>query len=145
MTGSLFLRILPRVEQKLLSTAEMLSIIRSAEGDRLPLGQAGDVRSMVSGNKDTGTFPAADELPVLRSTLQAIGEIDAFFVNARTEGLYPRLDRVVDGLVSFPAPLAVIDRVLDRFGNIKGFSFCRTCGDQKVACRGCRKHCSCHA
>ena len=36
------------VEQKLLSTAEMLSIIRSAEGDRLPLGQAGDVRSMVS-------------------------------------------------------------------------------------------------
>ena len=56
---------------------------------------------------------------MLRSTLQAIGEIDAFFVNARTEGLYPRLDRVVDGLVSFPAPLAVIDRVLDRFGNIK--------------------------
>lgn len=107
------------VEQKLLSTAEMLSIIRSAEGDRLPLGQAGDVRSMVSAIRIPGTFPAADELPVLRSTLQAIGEIDAFFVNARTEGLYPRLDRVVDGLVSFPAPLAVIDRVLDRFGNIK--------------------------
>ena len=59
------------VEQKLLSTAEMLSIIRSAEGDRLPLGQAGDVRSMVSAIRIPGTFPAADELPVLRSTLQA--------------------------------------------------------------------------
>ena len=56
MTGSLFSSDFAEVEQKLLSTAEMLSIIRSAEGDRLPLGQAGDVRSMVSGNKDTRDF-----------------------------------------------------------------------------------------
>ncbi|MDE6462093.1 MAG: Smr/MutS family protein [Muribaculaceae bacterium] len=107
------------IEQRLLSTAEMLRLITAEDGQHLPLGEVADIRSMLASIKVPGTFPPADSLPPLRSTLGAIGQIESIFSAARDAGQYPRLDRVARELTPFPGPLRTIDRVLDRFGNIK--------------------------
>ena len=107
------------IEQRLLSTAEMLRLITAEDGEHLPLGEVADIRPMLASIKVPGTFPPADSLPPLRSTLGAIGQIESIFSVAREAGQYPRLDRVARELTPFPGPLRTIDRVLDRFGNIK--------------------------
>lgn len=107
------------IEQRLLSTADMIRLINAEEGDTIPLAEISDVREILSSIKVPGTFPSAESLPKLRSTLMAINEIESLFASARAEDKYPRLDRIVRPLISFPGPLRTIDRVLDRFGNIK--------------------------
>lgn len=107
------------IEQRLLSTAEMLRLITADEEASLPLGEVTDVRPMLTSIKVPGTFPPADTLPALRATLGAINQIENLFSTARPDGLYPRLDRIARELTPFPSPMRTIDRVLDRFGNIK--------------------------
>ncbi len=107
------------IEQRLKSTAEMLDLITTDEGGALPLGEVSDVRQVLMSIKVPGTFPQADTLPQLRATLMAIGQIEALFASAREDNRYPRLDRVVRAITPFPGPLRSIDRILDRFGNIK--------------------------
>ncbi len=107
------------IEQRLLSTADMLRLITGEQGDSLPLSDVADVRSLLASIKVPGTFPPADSLPALKATLTAIGEIEALFAAARAEERYPRLDRVARNLTPFPGPLRTLDRVLDRFGNIR--------------------------
>ncbi len=107
------------VKHKLQSTAEMLSIINSDED--LPLGNLHDVTGSLLSIRITGTFIPAQELLRVRQSLNTIAEVISFFSRNR-EGEaspYPILAGLAQSLFSFPMATAAIDRILDRFGNIK--------------------------
>lgn len=107
------------VRHNLHSTAEMLSIFNSDED--LPLGNLHDVTGSLISIRIAGTFIPAQELLRVRQSLNTIAEIISFFSRNR-EGEtspYPILAELARSLFSFPMATAAIDRVLDRFGNIK--------------------------
>lgn len=107
------------VEHRLRSTAEMAAIIHTEDAASLPLADVADLRAPLAAIRVPGTFPPADSLGPMRTSLRAIGELADFFARSREAGLYPHLCADTEGLTSFPGPMAVIDGVLDRFGNIK--------------------------
>lgn len=107
------------VKHKLQSTAEMLSIINSDED--LPLGNLHDVTGSLLSIRIAGTFIPAQELLRVRQSLNTIAEVISFFSRNR-EGEaspYPILAELAQSLFSFPMATVAIDRILDRFGNIK--------------------------
>lgn len=107
------------VNRWLLSTAEMLNIINSEE--TLPLGNIHDVTTSIKAIKVPGTFIIAGELLRVRQSLGAIIEIASFFSHHREDDKtpYPILDTLAQQLSPFPLITSAIDRVLDRFGNVK--------------------------
>ena len=108
------------VSHTLTTTAEMLSILGS--GERFPLDNIHDVTESLNAIRIPGTFIAATELLRVRQSLGAIADIAAFFRvkrNEEGESPYPLLDRLVQTMVTFPAVITTIERVLDRYGNIK--------------------------
>ncbi|MDE7389258.1 MAG: Smr/MutS family protein [Muribaculaceae bacterium] len=108
------------VEQRLLATAEMLALTGTeGSGEALPLGEITDLRDVLNRIRVPGTFPPLEALPQLRTTLHAMERIASTFAQARAEGLYPHLDCTARELEEFPGPLRTLDRVLDRFGNIR--------------------------
>lgn len=107
------------VNRWLLSTAEMLNIINGEEA--LPLGNIHDVTTSLKAIKVPGTFIVAGELLRVRQSLGAIIEIASFFSHHREDDKtpYPILDAIAQQLSPFPLITSAIDRVLDRFGNVK--------------------------
>lgn len=107
------------VRHHLLSTAEMLSIINSNED--LPLGNLHDVTGSLISIRIAGTFIPAQELLRVRLSLSTIAEVISFFSRNREGEVspYPLLTQLAQSLSSFPMATATIDRILDRFGNIK--------------------------
>lgn len=108
------------VDRWLSSTAEMLAIITGEEA--LPLGNIHDVTSSLKAIRVPGTFIISSELLKVRQSLGAIIEIVAFFTKYRGEdesSPYPILDNFAQQLSPFPHITSAIDRVLDRFGNVK--------------------------
>lgn len=107
------------VRHHLLSTAEMQSIINSNED--LPLGNLHDVTGSLISIRIAGTFIPAQELLRVRQSLSTIAEVISFFSRNRDgeASPYPLLTQLSQSLFSFPMATAAIDRILDRFGNIK--------------------------
>ena len=108
------------VRERLDATAQMLDVITS--DDRLQLDSLSDITSLLSQISLPGMFLPADELKEVRQFLGLIDEVATFFSRHRsTEGVdrYPALARIVAELEPQPECTRVIDRVLDRYGNIK--------------------------
>ncbi|MDE6310803.1 MAG: Smr/MutS family protein [Muribaculaceae bacterium] len=110
------------VERRLRGCAEMAAIIGSEDGPGFPLGQIYDLREELGRLRLPGTWMPEGELLQLRTTLGAIGDIDAFFAEARGEdgsSTYPVLDSIAADVHTYPGIIREIDRVLDRFGEVK--------------------------
>lgn len=110
------------VEAMLRSTDEMLSIVRG--DDPLPLDGTGDLRSYIHTLKVPGSFLPAAELLSLRKGLAVMTEMCRFFERRRPDAdnpapSTPYLASIASGLFTFPESVAAIDRVIDRFGNVK--------------------------
>lgn len=117
--GMSFSRDYDVVKNKLDATGEMLSIITS--GEAFPLEGVHDINTLLGSIKVPGTFIGATDLLTVRRTLTTINDIVAYFNSKRHEegSEYPVLDEKVSLLTPFPEVTKLIDRIIDRFGNVK--------------------------
>ncbi|MCM1021927.1 MAG: Smr/MutS family protein [Muribaculum sp.] len=110
------------VAARLKSTAEMLSIISDSSSD-FPLTEVRDLNPIVKALRVPGSFIAVDDLRHLRHGLVAMSELSSFFESKRdTESgisSVPYLDKIASGLVGFPMLVSAIDKIIDRFGNVR--------------------------
>ena len=105
---------------RLEETAEMLSIL-AANAD-FPIGNIHDMEHVLASMSIDGSYVSAQELLRLRSSMETMSEIAAFFRSVRDdEGLspYPRLDAIALTIRTFPALIAEINRIVDRWGNVR--------------------------
>lgn len=108
------------VERRLRETAEMLSLITGADG--FSLGSIADVSTILARTKAMGTFLAPDELLQINTSLTTANSLADFFGQHRDEdgrSRYPLLDVHALQLGYFPHVTAIINRTIDRFGEIK--------------------------
>ncbi len=109
------------IEDALQLTAEMLQIINGATD--FPLHQLRDVTGMLRRITVPGTFLSADEVVALRKSLEAISDVSTFMTDISRDDTattqYPRLRQLTYTLDSFPTVTRSIDRLIDRYGNIK--------------------------
>lgn len=110
----------PTVLHWLSSTSEMLSILNSDE--EFPLGSVRDVSEVLTHARVPGTFITAPELLDVRSSLAVMSDLAVFFNAHRHDNGhsdYPHLDETGIKIASFPLTVKSIDRIIDRFGNIR--------------------------
>ncbi len=113
-----FLTHFPAVETALGQVDEMLGIKRG--GIDVPLHNMCDVTEQLKGISVDGTFLPVNELARVRKALVSIGEVSAFFLASVDERpKYPRMYDVVSGMLTFKDCIAAIDRVVDKYGNVK--------------------------
>lgn len=107
------------VKASLISTAELVEIISS--GEDFPLTGVADIAPMLATVRIPGTMLPAAELLDVRKCLETIGSLVAFFNSRRHDdgSDYPYLDEKGRLLVAFPDIIRMIDRIIDRFGNVK--------------------------
>lgn len=108
------------VSDRLISTREMVTVC--TDDDRLPLDSLSDPTPLIQAIALQGMFLPADELKQLRGFLTTAGDAEAFFRrHTDDEGAsrYPRLAAIAADLYAFPECERLIDRVIDRYGNIK--------------------------
>ena len=108
------------VKRLLTSTSEMKIII--AGDETLPLENIHDVNALLKNLRVPGTFIPAPDLLHIRQSLATIAGISTFFAHHRNEeGIspYPVLDQLSLTLIAFPYIVSTIDRLVDRFGNVK--------------------------
>ena len=108
------------VKRLLTSTSEMKTII--AGDETLPLENIHDVNALLKNLRVPGTFIPAPDLLHIRQSLSTIAGISTFFAHHRNEdGIspYPVLNQLSLTLFAFPYIVSTIDRVVDRFGNVK--------------------------
>lgn len=101
-------------------TNEMLSIINGDEA--FPLQNIHDVTDSLKSINIQGAFITAQELLRVRQSLNTISEIATYFNKRRNDdgiSQYPALDKIAKELISFPNIISIIDRIIDRFGNVK--------------------------
>lgn len=96
----------------------------NSAGNPVPLGGIRDVGREVSSLRVPGSFLTSNELFSLGKTLNGFVEVKRFFASMRSddgEGVspVPRLDSIVKPLGDFPECASIIDRVVDRFGNVR--------------------------
>lgn len=104
-----------------LSVVEEMVSLLSGE-DILPLGNVTDVSAELKGVGLGGSFITPQELLSIRKALESMSDLDSFFRSLKNEegrSRVPNLDSVASGLLTFPDCKRVIDRVLDRYGNVK--------------------------
>ena len=114
-----FARDFRTVADNLNETAEMLALITSEEA--FPLEGLSDTTEQLRRLAVAGSVLTADEIHRLRSSLQTGVNIASFFRRLRTEETvpYPILDARAALLITFPDIIALIDNVIDRFGEVK--------------------------
>jgi DNA mismatch repair protein MutS2 len=108
------------VKSGLSTTSEMVTILDS--GETFPLGTFQDVSSQLGIIKVPGTMMPAQDLMIVRRSLETVNELVAFFASKRQEdesSIYPYLDDRAALLQAFPEIIRLIDRVIDRFGEVK--------------------------
>lgn len=107
------------VEEKLNSTAEMVSILNS--GEDFPLDGFIDVTQQLDSAAIPGTFLPAGDFARLRKSLLVIVGMASFFNSKRHEegSEYPWLDKLAVNLEPFPMTVRSIDRVVDMHGEVK--------------------------
>lgn len=110
------------VKARLEATAEMLSVITD-QTSLFPIAEITDLNPMIKALKVPGAFIAPDDIGPLRHGLICMSELSDFFASHRDmetgESSVPRLDEIAYGLTGFPLLIAAIDRIIDRFGNIR--------------------------
>ncbi len=102
------------------STSEMLAILQGDE--EFPLGSVHDVTETLTRARVPGTFISAPELLDVRGSLAVISELAQFFTKHRHDNGssdYPYLDETGVKIAPFPATVKNIDRIIDRFGNVR--------------------------
>ncbi|MCM1037460.1 MAG: endonuclease MutS2, partial [Bacteroides sp.] len=100
--------------------AEMLAILRSDED--FPATDADDLTGRLRAVRPEGTWLTGAELHQLRRTLATLGAIASFFAAHRSDegvSVYPHLDALSLELDAFPALVREIDRIIDRWGELK--------------------------
>lgn len=110
--------LMPRLQ----AVAEMAAILGAEGGAGFPLGTIHDMRPELARLRLPGTWMPESDLLRLRSSLGAMDDITAFFADARSdEGTtpYPALDAIASELRTFPEIIREIDRVVDRFGEVR--------------------------
>ena len=118
--GMQFARDFATVSLRLRQTAEMLSLT-TADSD-FQLGAIHDMRAAIRAIRVPGSFMPAQELMQLRAVLDTASDLHAFFARRRDdEGRsdLPALDTVALQLVPMPDTARAIDRLLDRWGNVR--------------------------
>lgn len=108
------------VRRKMTATNEMVVI--NASDDDFPLRGVADVSQILSASKIPGTFIPQQDMMHVRQAIAVMTDVSEFFMSRRSDsGIspYPELDRIVSDIGSFPMILRAVDRVLDRFGNVK--------------------------
>lgn len=102
------------------AVAQMVEIISGEEG--FPLVAVDDLSALLGSIRVPGTFLSSQELYRVGKALQLIAGLHDFFARRRDEegrSRYPELDQVAAGLNPFPAATAMIDRILDRYANVR--------------------------
>ena len=108
------------VKRLLSSTNEMKTIIAGDEA--MPLENIHDANEQLRKLRVPGTFISAPDLLRIRQSLATMAAVSSFFAHHRNEdGIspYPTLDALSQTLIVFPYIVSTIDRVVDRFGNVK--------------------------
>ncbi|MGL5015933.1 MAG: endonuclease MutS2 [Bacteroidales bacterium] len=108
------------VKMRLEECGEMMQIL-SQESD-FPANYFFDVRGPMKRIRIEGTYLDQSELFDLRRSLETINSLVKFFLSDESlekEELYPRLTSRAKRVEIFPTLLEDIDRILDRFGQIK--------------------------
>ncbi len=110
-----------QVMLQLQRTAEMLALSSQADTE-FHLGAIHDVRADLRSIRVEGSFMPAQELMQLRSVLATVADLDAYFSARRDDqghSALPALDSIVIDLVPLPDAARAIDRLLDRWGNVR--------------------------
>jgi DNA mismatch repair protein MutS2 len=95
------------------------------EKDDFPMQFFFDVREAVTRIRMEGTHLEEDEVWDLRRSLETIANIVRYLNrgeridNEPEESPYPALQRLTEGVMTFPAVIRRIDSILDKFGKIK--------------------------
>lgn len=108
------------VSRELRRVDEFCHIINSRES--FPNGQLRDITERLKAIRPAGTYLTAEELVDLGVALATIAAIASFFQSKRDENgvsEYPMLDEIAFKLQAYPMLLRSIDRIVDRWGNIK--------------------------
>ncbi len=109
------------VRDALEATAEMLEIEQSEEV--LPLGAIHDIDGFLRAARVDGSVLSAPDIMKVRQTLGVMIAVSDFFSCRRgdeeNDSVCPLLQDVASGLITFPAVCSAIDKVLDRYGNVK--------------------------
>ena len=102
---------------------ETSEMVRLNQGEtEFPLGTIHDMTETIAGMRVDGVYLSSSELLKLRNTMETMASIASFFKNCRNEAgetAYPRLDAIALTLMTFPSLVNEINRVIDRWGNIK--------------------------
>lgn len=108
------------VRRELMRVYEFCRILNSEDG--FPSGAIRDITERLKAIRPAGTYLTSEELLELGVTLATMAAIASFFQAKRNdEGAspYPALDEIAFKLQGYPALSRSIDRVIDRWGNIK--------------------------
>ncbi len=106
------------VRRLLTQTNEFLAILQSKRD--FPVSFFFDLRAPLKAITAPGTFLSTENLFNLKRSLTTIGEIIAFFKPRDGEANpYPALAKLTSGMMAFPEITGEINRVLDKFGNVK--------------------------
>jgi DNA mismatch repair protein MutS2 len=108
------------IRHTLNATHQMLGIITSDEA--FPIENIHDTTDRLRAIRAEGTFIASNDLLKLRASLGAMSDIASFFSRHRNdEGTtpYPDLDQEAEAMTTFPMLINAIDRIIDRWGNVK--------------------------
>ncbi len=97
-------------------TAEFVRILQ--EEDDFPVSNYYDVRDSLRKIAVEGTYLNSAELFDLRRSVETIGLLVRFFNNKEEEQYY-YLKKLAGDVFVFPELLALIDRILDKFGQVK--------------------------
>lgn len=96
---------------------------RLTEGDDgFPAAAVRDITARLKAIRPDGTFLTAAELTDLAVSLESVSAIVSFFAAHRTDGgasPWPLLDELASALTPYPALSRLIDRTVDRWGEIK--------------------------
>lgn len=90
--------------------------------DNFPSGTIRDITERLKAIRPAGTYLTAEELVGLGTTMSTMAAIASFFQAKRNEegaSPYPALDEIAFKLQGYPVLARSIDRVVDRWGNIK--------------------------
>ena len=108
------------VKFELSAVDEMLGLISSDAFP--PLGNVADIEAELKGISLGGSMIAPSELLSVRKALESMKELDAYFSSLKDESGNSRvkmLASIASGIMTFSELCRIIDRVLDRYGNVK--------------------------
>jgi DNA mismatch repair protein MutS2 len=104
------------IERRLGLCDELRQIIVLEGG--FPSGEFTDTDNIVQKARIEGSFLDVEDIRTLHRALVAVGEVTRF-VASRTVGRYPLIRELSEGIEAFPAIVARIEGLIDRFGKIR--------------------------